>query len=54
VQAGARSMKDLREQLGVSEDCGCCGSCAKQCLRDARNNLLHTTTTNHNNFYAAA
>ncbi len=35
VQAGAHSMKALREQLGVGEDCGCCGSCAKQCLRDA-------------------
>ncbi len=41
VHAGAHTMKDLREQLGVGEDCGCCGSCAKQCLREASAELPH-------------
>lgn len=41
VQNGARTMKDLRVQLGVGEDCGCCGSCAKQCLREASHDLSH-------------
>jgi bacterioferritin-associated ferredoxin len=34
-------MKDLRQQLGVGEDCGCCGSCAKQCLREAKGEIHH-------------
>lgn len=36
VRDGARSMKDLRETLGVGVECGACGSCAKQCLREAK------------------
>ncbi len=58
VQTGARTMKDLREQLGVGEDCGCCGSCAKQCLRDARHDTAHPSLTvvssSTAGFYAAA
>ncbi|MDP2153323.1 MAG: (2Fe-2S)-binding protein [Methylotenera sp.] len=32
---GAKTLKDLRSQLGVTMECGRCASCAKQCLRDA-------------------
>jgi bacterioferritin-associated ferredoxin len=35
ARAGAKSLKDLRHQLGVASECGSCASCAKQCLRDA-------------------
>jgi bacterioferritin-associated ferredoxin len=54
VQGGARTMKDLREQLGVGADCGCCGSCAKQCLREATHNLPHTSHHKQPLFHAAA
>ena len=32
---GAKSLKDLRNNLGVTSECGRCASCARQCLRDA-------------------
>lgn len=35
VHGGARRLRDLREQLGVTEECGRCAKCAKQCLDDA-------------------
>lgn len=35
VQAGARRLRDLRQQLGVTEECGRCAQCAKQCLDGA-------------------
>lgn len=35
VSAGARRLRDLRTQLGVTEECGRCAKCAKQCLEDA-------------------
>ncbi len=54
VQAGARSMKHLREQLGVGEDCGCCGSCAKQCLREANAALPHDNHYKKPHLYVAA
>ncbi|HMU99544.1 MAG TPA: (2Fe-2S)-binding protein [Rhodocyclaceae bacterium] len=33
--AGAKTLKDLRRDLGVASDCGRCTSCARQCLKDA-------------------
>ena len=33
---GAHTLKDLRRDLGVTSDCGRCASCARQCLREAR------------------
>jgi bacterioferritin-associated ferredoxin len=33
---GARTVKDLRRELGVASDCGKCASCAREVLRDAR------------------
>ncbi len=35
VNAGARRLRDLRTQLGVTEECGRCAKCAKQCLDEA-------------------
>jgi bacterioferritin-associated ferredoxin len=32
---GARSLRDLRRELGVTRDCGCCASCASDCLKKA-------------------
>ena len=40
VRDGAKSMRDLRDTLGVGTECGSCGSCAKQCLREAKDNLI--------------
>lgn len=34
VDAGVRSMPELREQLGVGTCCGKCNSCAKTVLRE--------------------
>lgn len=33
---GARTLRDLRRDLGVTRDCGRCASCAHACLREAR------------------
>ena len=35
AREGARTLKDLRRELGVTSDCGRCASCARDCLRDA-------------------
>ena len=35
VTAGARRLRDLRLELGVTEECGRCAQCAKQCLHEA-------------------
>jgi len=32
---GARTLKDLRRELGVTRDCGRCASCARACLDEA-------------------
>jgi bacterioferritin-associated ferredoxin len=32
---GARTLKDLRRDLGVTSDCGRCAGCARDCLKDA-------------------
>lgn len=34
---GARTLGDLRRELGVASECGRCASCARDCLRDAHN-----------------
>ena len=33
---GARTLKDLRRDLGVTLDCGRCASCARDCLKEAQ------------------
>jgi bacterioferritin-associated ferredoxin len=35
AESGARTLKDLRRDLGVTRDCGRCASCARQCLHEA-------------------
>ncbi|MEQ1602775.1 MAG: (2Fe-2S)-binding protein [Methylophilaceae bacterium] len=35
ILAGANSVKDLRHELGVIDECGHCASCVKKCLREA-------------------
>ncbi|MDP3539792.1 MAG: (2Fe-2S)-binding protein [Azonexus sp.] len=35
AQGGARTLKDLRRELGVGLDCGRCASCALECLHEA-------------------
>lgn len=35
AESGARTLKDLRRDLGVTRDCGRCASCARTCLQEA-------------------
>ncbi|MDZ7924042.1 MAG: bacterioferritin-associated ferredoxin [Marinagarivorans sp.] len=39
VDNGANSMRDLRESLGVSSQCGKCASLTKQIARDYQNQI---------------
>ena len=39
VRAGARTLKDLRRELGVASGCGQCAAAARQCLEQARQRL---------------
>lgn len=34
AHSGARTLKDLRRDLGVTRECGRCASCAHDCLRE--------------------
>lgn len=34
VNAGATSMRDLRNRLGVASQCGACGKCARHLLKE--------------------
>ena len=36
AERGARTLKDLRRDLGVTLDCGRCAACARDCLHEAR------------------
>jgi bacterioferritin-associated ferredoxin len=38
---GAKTLKDLRHDLGVTSQCGQCASCAKQCLKQAQQEISH-------------
>lgn len=35
AERGARTLKDLRRDLGVTLDCGRCAACARTCLQEA-------------------
>lgn len=37
---GAKTLKDLRRDLGVTAECGRCATCARQCLRDAHDTSM--------------
>ncbi|WP_374246572.1 (2Fe-2S)-binding protein [Zoogloea sp.] len=45
VVGGARRLRDLRAELGVTEDCGRCAQCAKQCLHAALDQHAPGTAT---------
>lgn len=34
AQGGARTLKDLRRELGVTRECGRCATCARDCLQE--------------------
>lgn len=36
TENGARTLQDLRRDLGVSSECGRCAGCARQCLKKAQ------------------
>lgn len=36
ANGGARTLRDLRNELGITIDCGRCASCANECLQEAR------------------
>lgn len=38
AEGGARTLKDLRRELGVTRDCGRCASCAHECLKEVHDN----------------
>lgn len=44
VDDGVRTLRGLRQLLGVTAECGRCARCAKDCLRatDERTNAGHT------------
>lgn len=35
AREGAKTLKDLRRDLGVTVECGRCAGCANQCLKNA-------------------
>ena len=37
--ADGASYAKIRKELGVGTDCGCCGQCAKQIVRETANTL---------------
>ena len=43
VAEGCRTLRQLREQLGVGACCGRCASCAREVLEDS----LHTRNPHH-------
>lgn len=36
VENGVSTVKQLKEELGVGADCASCGSCAKACIKSAK------------------
>lgn len=45
--AGARTLKDLRRELGVTRDCNCCATCAHQYLKEARTFQAKSSPPSH-------
>lgn len=41
VKKGAKTVKHLKEELGVGTECGRCVSCAKACLKEAQAEQHH-------------
>lgn len=47
VQEGARSVRDLRDELQVTTQCGRCATCVKDCLRSALAEKLPQCSVNY-------
>lgn len=50
---GARSLKDLYRDLGISRDCGRCANCARHCLNEALSSCQASNTAIENHSLAA-
>ena len=46
VRAGARTLKDLRRELGVASECGQCAAAARLCLAEAHQRLAPESPPN--------
>jgi len=44
VSEGAKTLRDLRNTLGVAGECGRCACCARDCLRSALAEQTSTAT----------
>lgn len=40
VSHGARTLKDLRKELGITRECGQCASCARQYLKEVQHRVV--------------
>jgi bacterioferritin-associated ferredoxin len=43
---GAKTLNDLRQDLGVASVCGLCGDCARNCLKQAQPAKLSVKNSN--------
>ncbi|MGB4812432.1 MAG: (2Fe-2S)-binding protein [Methylophilaceae bacterium] len=50
AQNGAKTVKDLKETLGVASECTSCVGCAKACLKSAHETLNATGHHKHKHF----
>lgn len=50
VDDGARSMSDLRNELGVASQCGQCNNCAKTLLKEYSANTVAQTALAKQNY----
>lgn len=39
VRDGAKTVKHLKDELGVASECGSCVSCAKACIKEAQTEM---------------
>lgn len=39
---GATTLKDLRRELGIVNECGNCAGCARKCLTEARRSVTES------------
>ncbi|MEI7429443.1 MAG: (2Fe-2S)-binding protein [Betaproteobacteria bacterium] len=46
AKSGARTLKDLRRDLGVASECGQCASCALQCLEEVHGRKRKSVSPN--------
>ena len=46
ISAGASSLRDLRDELGVASQCGQCGKCAKALIDEHKPKCLRLVASN--------